>query len=360
MRAVRLLAANSDPELVEVDVPDPGPGQVLLRVGGAGACHSDLHIMEMSAEQIPWPLPFTVGHEVAGWVEATGPGVERLERGAPVAVFAAWGCGSCRACRVGDENMCELPKPSTITRGTRRRDELPSAGAGLGSDGGFAEFMLVPSPRFLVPLGDLDPLTAAPLTDAGLTPYRAINRHRDRLGAGSTAVVIGAGGLGHMAVQLLKTLTPAQVVVVDLAEDKLALARELGADHGVIASADGASDEVKRRTREVLGADFVLDLVGADSTLALASAVVRPGGHIALVGIAGGSLSYSFAAMPYESSVASSYWGSIGELVDVIALAQQGRIHVETESFSLDQANEVYERMRKGSLRGRAVVVPSS
>jgi alcohol dehydrogenase, propanol-preferring len=274
-------------------------------------------------------------------------------------VFAAWGCGSCRACRVGEENMCELPKPSTITPGTRRGDELPSAGAGLGADGGLAEFMLVPSPRLLVPLGDLDPATAAPLTDAGLTPYRVINRQRHRLGAGSTAVVIGAGGLGHMAVQLLKTLTPAQVVVVDLAEDKLALARELGADHGVVAGAE-ASDEVRRRTRGSLGVDFVLDLVGADSTLALASAVVRPGGHIALVGIAGGSLSYSFAGMPYESSVASSYWGSIGELMDVIALAQQGRIHVETESFPLEQANEAYERMRRGSLRGRAVVVPSS
>jgi propanol-preferring alcohol dehydrogenase len=266
MRAVRLLAANRDLALVEIDVPDPGPGQVLLRVGGAGACHSDLHIMEMSAEQIPWPLPVTLGHEVAGWVEATGPGVVRLERGAPVAVFAAWGCGSCRACRVGEENMCELPKPSTITRGKSRGDELPSAGAGLGADGGLAEFMLVPSPRLLVPLGDLDPATAAPLTDAGLTPYRAINRQRHRLGAGSTAVVIGAGGLGHMAVQLLKTLTPAQVVVVDLAEDKLAFARELGADHGVVAGAE-ASDEVRRRTRGSLGVDFVLDRVGADSTL---------------------------------------------------------------------------------------------
>jgi propanol-preferring alcohol dehydrogenase len=187
--------------------------------------------------------------------------------------------------------MCEVPKPSTITKGTRRRDELPSAGAGLGSDGGMAEFMLVPSPRLLVPLGDLAPATAAPLTDAGLTPYRAINRQRHRLGAGSTAVVIGAGGLGHMAVQFLKALTPAQVIVLDLAEDKLALALELGADHGVVANADGASDEVKRRTREALGVDFVLDLVGADSTLALASAILRPGGHIALVGIAGGSLS---------------------------------------------------------------------
>ena len=230
MRAYQFTAWKHWPTLTDVPQPDPGPGEVLIKVGGSGACHSDLHVMEFDEGLLPYELPFTLGHEVAGWVEATGPGVTGLEHGAPVAVYGPWGCGRCQRCRLGMENYCE------------HAAELGAAGGGLGRDGGHAEYMLVPSARLLVPLDGVDPRDAAPLTDAGLTPYHAIKRSVPKLTAGSTAVVIGVGGLGHVGVQILKALTPAQVVAVDLDESKLATALEVGADHAVVAGPDAAEE----------------------------------------------------------------------------------------------------------------------
>ncbi len=191
-------------------VPEPGPGQVLVKVGGAGACHSDLHLMEWPEGTMSFGVPFTLGHENAGWVEALGAGVEGLAEGEAVAVYGPWGCGRCRSCRLSAENYCE------------RQAEIGAFGGGLGLDGGMAEYMLVPHPRLLLPLGDLDPRDAAPLSDAALTPYHAVKRSLDLLVPGSTAVVIGVGGLGHMAVQILRALSPARIVAVDTSADKLA------------------------------------------------------------------------------------------------------------------------------------------
>src|SRR5262245_9603382 len=215
MKALQLTAWKTQPELREVPEPDPGPGEVVVRIGGAGACHSDLHLIHDFAEgAAPWSLPFTLGHENAGWVDALGAGVTGLEVGQPVAVYGAWGCGLCHRCRRGMENYCE------------RQREIGAAGGGLGRDGGMAPRMLVPNARLLVPLGDLDPVDAAPLTDAGLTPYHAVKRSLSLLIPGSTAVTIGAGGLGHMGVQLLKTLSPATVVTVDQRKEALRLATD--------------------------------------------------------------------------------------------------------------------------------------
>ncbi|HEY3486278.1 MAG TPA: alcohol dehydrogenase catalytic domain-containing protein, partial [Ilumatobacteraceae bacterium] len=162
MRALQLTGWQQPPEIREVPEPEPGPGQVVVRVGGAGACHSDLHIMDEFVDgMLPAVLPFTLGHENAGWVHALGAGVEGLEVGQPVAVYGPWGCGRCHRCRQGLENYCE------------RQAEVGPPGGGLGLDGGMAKLLLVPSARSLVPLGDLDPAEAAPLTDAGLTPYHA-------------------------------------------------------------------------------------------------------------------------------------------------------------------------------------------
>jgi propanol-preferring alcohol dehydrogenase len=182
MKALQLTQWQHDPELREVAQPDPGPGEVLVRIGGAGACHSDLHLIhDFPPGLMPWDPPFTLGHENAGWVEAVGAGVTGLELGTPVAVYGPWGCGRCRRCRLGMENYCE------------HQAEMAAASCGLGADGGMAHHMLVPQSRWEVPLGDLDPVMAAPLTDAGLTPYHAIARSRDLLVPGST-LVIGAGG----------------------------------------------------------------------------------------------------------------------------------------------------------------------
>ena len=163
MKAFRLIEWQRPPRLVDVEVPEPGPGQVLIRVGGAGACHSDIHVMEWPAGTLPYGVPFTLGHENAGWVERVGPGVDRFAAGDPVAVYGPWGCGACPSCIRGMDNVCELWRQPGRARG-----------GGLGRDGGMAELMLVPEQRFLVPLRDLPPAAAAPLTDAGLTPYHAI------------------------------------------------------------------------------------------------------------------------------------------------------------------------------------------
>lgn len=345
MQALQFQQWQQDAVLAEVPEPEPGPGEVIVRIGAAGACHSDLHVMyEFPEGAFPWSLPFTLGHENAGWVESLGAGVTGLEVGEPVAVYGPWGCGRCARCSAGMENYCE------------RAAENPALGGGLGFDGGMAPFMRVRSARHLVRLGDLDPVVAAPLTDAGLTPYHAIKRSLPLLGPGTTAVVIGAGGLGHMAIQILAAICPTTVIAVDQHEGALALAREVGAEHAVLAGAT-AADEIRDLTRGA-GADVVVDLVGADATLALATAVARQMGHVTLVGIAGGSVPFSFFAPAYEVSLASTYWGSRPELFEVLALARDGHLRPHIERYPLTRAMEAYAAMRSGELRGRAVIVP--
>ena len=347
MRALQLTGWKKAPEIREVPEPEPGPGQVVVRVGGAGACHSDLHIMDEFEEgMLPAQLPFTLGHENAGWVHAFGEGVDGLEIGQPVAVYGPWGCGRCHRCRQGVENYCE------------RQAEVGPPGGGLGLDGGMAELLLVPNWRYLVPLGDLDPVEAAPLTDAGLTPYHAIKRSLPLLGAGSHVVVIGAGGgLGHMAVQILEAITGARIIAVDRDERGLDVASESGADDTVLAG-DRAVEEIRAITGG-RGADVVIDLVGNDATIATAVASARTLGDVTIVGIGGGSYSIGFFTTPYEVSLATTYWGSITELMEVLALAERGLVEPSVRRFSLDDALDAYDAMRGGTLRGRAVIVPS-
>jgi propanol-preferring alcohol dehydrogenase len=344
MKAYQLTAWQSQPEMREVDVPEPGPGQVLVKVGGAGACHSDLHLMEWPEGQLDFELPFTLGHENAGWVEAVGAGVEGLEIGEAVAVYGPWGCGRCRACRLSAENYCE------------RQAEIGAFGGGLGLDGGMAEYMLVPHPRLLLPLGDLDPRDAAPLSDAALTPYHAIKRSLPLLVPGSTAVVIGVGGLGHMGVQILRALSPARIVAIDTSADKLRLAREVGADEALEPGEDAA--ETIRELTGGLGAELVLDMVGAEETLALGAQVARFEAHVTVVGLAGGTYPFGFGTLPFEAQLTLPYWGTAVELIEVLDLARAGRIRAHVERFSLDDAPRAYARMREGNLDGRAVICP--
>lgn len=346
MRALQLTQWKHEAEFREVAEPDPAPGEVVVKIGGAGACHSDLHLMhDFDAAALPIPLPFTLGHENAGWVHALGAGVRGLEVGQPVAVYGPWGCGRCIRCRQGIENYC------------LRAAEMGAMGGGLGRDGGMAPFMLVPDARLLVPIGDLDPADAAPLTDAALTPYHAIKRSLAKLGAGATAVVIGAGGLGHMAVQILRALTGANIIAVDKRPEALALATHAGANHGVL-SGDTAAAEI-RDLSGGLGADLVLDVVGVNSTLALGASVVRSLGDLTILGIGGGTLPVSFFSVPYEASIATTYWGTLPELMEVIALAQSGRLRADVHRFSLESAPDAYRQLSEGKITGRAVITPA-
>jgi len=344
MKAYQLTAWQKPPELREVAVPEPGPGEVLLKVGGAGACHSDLHLMEWPEGQMDFDLPFTLGHENAGWVAAVGAGVDGLAEGDAVAVYGPWGCGRCRACRSSAENYCE------------RQAEIGALGGGLGRDGGMAEYMLVPHARLLLPLGDLDPRDAAPLSDAALTPYHAVKRSLELLVPGSTAVVIGVGGLGHMAVQILQALSPARVVAVDTSPAKLRLARELGVEEAIESNED--APEAIRELTGGLGAELVIDMVGAQDTLALAARLVRFESHLTVVGLAGGSFEFGFGALPFECQLTIPYWGSAVELIEVLDLARAGTIRAHVERFALDRVDEAYEKMRNGELEGRAVICP--
>ncbi|RBM12653.1 alcohol dehydrogenase [Prauserella sp. PE36] len=348
MRALRLLAWKSEPEFADVEEPRPGPGQVVVRIAGAGVCHSDLHLMhDFEPGQLPWGPPFTLGHENAGWVHALGEGVTGLAPGQPVAVYGPWGCGVCRNCRVGVETYCENPEGAPA----------PGGGGGLGVDGGMAELMLVPHARHVVPVPEgLDPVLAAPLTDAGLTPYHAVRRSWPKLVPGSTAVVIGVGGLGHLALQIVKATTAARVIGVDAREEALTHARELGADLA-LPSGDDTAARIRDVTRGV-GADVVIDCVGNDATLALGAACARQLGDLTIVGIGGGTLPVSFFTLPYELSVQTTYWGSRPELIEVLDLAARGLLRTTVTRFAFDEAPEAYARLARGELTGRAVVTP--
>ena len=347
MKAVQLTQWESPPELVDIPVPDPGPGEVLLKVAAAGLCHSDLHVMEWPDGVLPYDLPFTLGHENAGHVAAVGAGVTGVIEGDAVIVYGPWGCGTCWRCAQGMENICE------------RAEERRAHGGGLGRDGGLADYVAVPSERLLIPIGDLDPVTAAPLTDAGLTPYHAIKHSMPHLVPGSTAVVIGVGGLGHMAIQMLGALTEARIIAVDPRAEARALAERAGA-HVVVPSGEAAVGSVRAETPRGAGASVVLDFVGSDETTALAAAVAAVGSQIVLVGLAGGRYPMAFGASPLEASVLLPNWGTRNELIEVVALARAGALDVEVERVRLDDVPATYERLAAGGVTGRAVAVPSS
>lgn len=338
-----MVQCGRDPELRELPDPRPGPGEVVVRVGAAGACHSDLHVLYELDVSAVWQLPMTLGHETAGWVHEVGSGVTGLSEGDPVAVYGAWGCGVCARCEVGMENYCERPSPV--------------GGGGLGADGGMADYLLVPHQRQLIPLpAGLEPITAAPLTDAGLTPYHAIRRSWPKLTPGATIVVIGVGGLGHVGVQIARATTAARVVAVDLRDDALDLARNVGAHHIVRSDSDAAQNI--RDLTDGRGADVVIDFVGTTPTMELARSAARVMGDVTIVGIGGGQIPMSFFSQPYEVSIATTYWGSRPELGELLALAATGQISTERTTYSLDDGVAAYRDLRDGQVMGRAVVVP--
>ncbi len=345
MKAVQYREIGGSPEVVEIDDPTPGPGQVLLKMTAAGLCHSDIAVMSWDKDQYQWDLPLTLGHECVGRVIDAGPAARQLvTMGEDVLVYGPWGCGRCRQCAQGYENYCY------------NAAKLGIYPPGLGRPGGLAEYMLVDRARYLVPIGDLDPIKAAPLTDAGLTPYHAVMHSLPKLKSHSTAVVFGVGGLGHVAIQLLKHLTPSTVIALDVSEKNLALARRVGADY-VFKSNQEAVKAVKDLT-DGLGAEVVFDFVGIQATADLGAQMTRVRGDWNLVGIGGGVAKVGFGLLPYECQVFSPYWGTRSDLYDVVDLARKGIINIHTETYSLDDAPEAYRRLHDGEIVGRAVIDP--
>ena len=227
---------------------------------------------------------------------------------------------------------------------------------GIFSDGGMAEYMIVDDARHLVPLGDLDPVGNVSLTDAGLTPYRAVKSALPKLTPGTTAVVIGAGGLGHVAIQLLKALTQSTVIALDLGPEQLEFATKVGADH-TFASNPDAVDPIRELTGG-LGADVVFDFVGIQPTADLSAALVARAGSVVVVGVASGAVPIGQTTVPLDVTGRAINWGSRAELMEVVELAKRGAITIHTEQFSLDEATTAYEKLHNREIRGRAVIVP--
>jgi alcohol dehydrogenase, propanol-preferring len=347
MKSLRFQSYKSAPVLVETERPVPGPGEVLLKVAGAGACHSDVAVFtEFDEEFGPSQLrpSFTLGHETSGWVEELGAGVDGFEKGDAYLVYGPTGCGHCRACSRGQDTYCE------------NAATMPYLAVGLGRDGGMAEYVTVPA-RNLVPLGDADPVAAAPLADAGLTPYHAIKQSLPKLAGGGTyALVIGLGGLGQLAVQIIGALTGATVIATDSNE----AAMERAAANGALTVGSGPDQaEQIRALTGGRGVDAVFDLVGVSATIELAMKSVALKGRVTVVGIGNGSFAWNFYGVPYEVELTSTYWGTVEELHEVVDLYRAGKITPQVELFSLDEAPLAYEKLMAGELTGRAVVSPT-
>jgi alcohol dehydrogenase, propanol-preferring len=344
MRAVRLPDWGRPPVVAEVERPTPRDGEVLVRVDAVGLCHSDLHVIDAPRGAMGFRTPFTLGHEVAGQIVAGGPAAD-VTVGERIVVHGPWGCGRCRRCAEGRDNYCD------------RRPELSWAGMGLGRDGGMAGYVLVPSARHLLPIGELDAGEAAPLTDAGLTSYHAIAGVRPRLGEDSAVAVVGIGGLGHLAVQMLRALTPSRVLAVDVREEAIALADRAGAHLSTKATAD--TSRVLRATTGGIGVDAVLDFVGARSTLDLAVRSLRSDGELVVVGSGGGELTISKPGpLPQGCRLSLPFWGSRAELAEVITLGRSGAVRAEVERLPLTAVHEAIAALRNGNLAGRAVLIP--
>ncbi|HET8928589.1 MAG TPA: NAD(P)-dependent alcohol dehydrogenase [Microbacterium sp.] len=347
MRAVVFEQFKSPPVLTERDRPVPGAGEVLLKVAGAGACHSDVAVYHDFDESTAPPQlkpSYILGHENSGWIEELGDGVTGLNKGDAFLVYGPIGCGHCPACSRGQDTYCYNVA------------DMPYMATGLGRDGGMAEYMTVPA-RNLVPLGDADPYAAAPLSDAGLTPYHAIKLSLPRLaGGGKTALVIGLGGLGLVAVQILGALTGATVIATDMKPEAMARAEEFGAV--TVPGGEGQAERIRELTGGQ-GVTAVFDFVGVGPTIALSMGVVARQGRVTIVGIAGGTYEWSFFTAPYEVDLTSTYWGTIEELHEVAALYRAGQIVPDVDYFAMDDALEVYRKLEAGEISGRAVVTPN-
>jgi propanol-preferring alcohol dehydrogenase len=346
MAAFRITAWERPPELVEVPVPEPGPGQVRVRVAGCGLCHSDLTMSAMPGalgEQLGWRVPFTLGHETAGWVDAVGSGVSGWVEGEPVALASPASCGSCRWCLRGQENAC----PAGLV------------GRGYGRDGGLAEHVIVDDATRLFRLGALDPLIAGPLTDAGATSYHAVHRLLPRIHGDGTALVIGAGGLGAFVVQILAAVSDAHIVAIDPSPARRSVALELGA-HEVIDGVDEATAAELRSLVGPDGADVAIDLVGTDATIATGIDALGAGGGFALVGAAGGKRRRPWygGGLPRDGEVFTFQGSDLADARAVIELAAAGRIRSDIDAFPLDRVADGYAALHDGSLHGRAVIQP--
>ena len=341
MKAVRLHAFHSQPQIDEV--PEPvisGPLDVIVKIGGAGVCRTDLHIIEGQWDAaMGTPLPYILGHENAGWVHEVGSAVTNVAVGDTVILHPTPTCGLCRACRAGDDMHCI-------------NSEFP----GLSRDGGMAEYLLT-SARACVKLDpQTQPKDVAALADAGITAYHAVRKALPLLYPGTTCVVIGAGGLGHIGIQCLAALTATNIVVVDRNPDALKLAEQLGARHTVVA--DGSQVDAVKDLTGGTGAEVVLDFVAEQGAEMDGWNMTAPAGSYFVIGYGGTLHIPTLDIISTERNVIGNIVGTYNELAELMALAEGGKVTLHTRTYPLDAAVEAFNDLDAGRVRGRAILVP--
>lgn len=350
MKAAQVVRPREPLELKELPNLDPGGKQVVVQVNSSGVCHSDIHIWEggyegakgqlMSVEERGVKFPLTLGHEIAGTVEAVGNAVSDFKIGQRVLVYPWIGDGVCPACEVGEENLCDHPRS-----------------LGVFQNGGYAEKVLVPDEKYLVNIGNLDFDSVSSLACSGLTSFTAIKNAA--VSPKQTLVITGIGGLGLMAVQIARALMNPNIIAVDIDDKRLDQAKNLGANHVVNSKQEDAPKQVKDLTSG-LGADAIVDFVNGPKTVGPGIDMLRKRGRLVLIGLFGGSIELSLPLVPLKAMhILGSYTGKLADLADLVALTTRGAIMpIVSRKYSLDQANEALLQLKSGKIIGRAVINP--
>jgi NAD+-dependent secondary alcohol dehydrogenase Adh1 len=343
MKAVRLFEFDQPPRLMEV--PEPkllGPLDVIVRIAGAGVCRTDLHLVEGVFSAVQDKLPFTLGHENAGWIEEVGGGVPNLAKGDPVILHPQPSCGFCRSCRAGNDMHCTGPA------------FFPGFD---GTDGGYAELLRTNARAVIKLAPGTDPASLAPFADAGITAYHAVKKILPILIPGTTVVVLGVGGLGHFGVQILKAMSSARVIALDMRAERLDFARRLGADEAFVSAPDGGVESVRNAT-DGRGADVVLDFVGEHGTPDNAIKMLRRGGTYSQIGYGGTLTIPTVQLLLGEFNVLGNIVGSYNDLAELMELNHEGKVQITAQQFPLEDATDVLHELDAGRIEGRAVLLP--
>ena len=353
MRSARIVEPKEALQVQELATPKPKGSQVLVKVLSSGVCHSDIHLWEggyegpggkfLKTTDRGVKYPVTPGHEIAGVIESKGEEVEgRFTEDDKVLVYPWIGEGTCPACRIGEENLCDKPRS-----------------LGVYSDGGYSDYVLVPSYRYLVKIeDDLDINEAATLSCSALTAYNAVKNATLR--PDDNVVVVGAGGLGLMAMQLAKAVTGAKIIAIDLEDEKLKVARKEGHADNIINSKKEDPVKAVMELTDKIGADAVIDFVNGSKTVETDMQILRRRAKVILVGLFGGELKLSLVTMPTRAyKIIGSYTGSLNDLDELVSLAKRKIIKpLVSDKFKLDQATEALSKLKDGKIMGRGVITP--
>lgn len=351
MKAARIVNVNEPLKIQQLEMPKPKGTEILVRVISSGVCHSDIHLWEGGYEGIEGQFlkatdkgvkyPLTPGHEIAGVIEGLGENAEGFDKGNRVIVYPWIGDGICPACRAGEENLCDKPRSLGVYR-----------------EGGYAEYVLVPSYKYLIKIDDgLDIDVAAVLSCSVLTAYTAVKNAA--LKPDDNIVIVGAGGLGLMAIQVAKALTGARIIAMDIDDGKLEIATKNGADMIINSKKEDPLQRVMELTGK-LGADAVIDFVNASKTVETDVQMLRRRAKVVLVGLYGGELKLNLVSMPTGAhKLIGSYTGNLRDLAELVSLAERGIIKpIVSHKFKLEQATEALTMLKDGKITGRGVLKP--